>query len=115
MKEREFLYQHVYSKPLWKKTRLDIYNKKNGICGLCGGFILPIKGKPSYNVHHIIELSKNNYTDPKITYHEDNLMLLHQECHNKIHKRFQSVSMIKNDVIDFDNRDKLLNNKRSKK
>lgn len=113
MSDREFLYHKVYSTKRWKKLRLEIYNQSNGICEYCNTFITPIKGKPSYNVHHIVELTKNNYMLEEITYNRANLQLLHQECHNKIHSRFESVSMIKKGIINFEDRDNLLN--RSKK
>jgi len=40
-----------------------------------------------YVVHHIKYITPQNIDDPDVTLNENNLMLLCNECHNRIHHR----------------------------
>lgn len=42
-------------------------------------------------MHHIIHLTPDNVNNPEISLNQDNLMLLCNECHNKIHGRFEDA------------------------
>ena len=40
-------------------------------------------------MHHIIELTPDNINNPSISLNPRNLMLLCNDCHNKLHHRFE--------------------------
>lgn len=72
----------VFAKPFynsrpWKLVRKSYFDSKFGVCELCHE-----RGKI---VHHIIELTPFNINDNEIALGYDNLQLLCQDCHNKIH------------------------------
>ena len=52
-----------------------------GRCEMCGGI--------GTEVHHKIHLTPENVNDPEISINQDSLMLLCNECHNKVHVRFE--------------------------
>lgn len=73
-------WQNFRERVIFNRTREDglVY------CELCG--------KPIINkivCHHIEELTEWNVNDPNISLNEDNISLLHIDCHNKLHDRFQ--------------------------
>lgn len=55
------------------------------ICEYCG---LPIVKKYDCIGHHKIELNDANVNDYNVSLNDDNIMLIHHKCHNKIHERF---------------------------
>ncbi len=57
------------------------------ICGHCG---LPIVKKYDCIGHHVIELNETNVHDYDVSLNENNVVLVHHKCHNKIHERFGS-------------------------
>ena len=74
-------WQNFRERVIFNRTREDglVY------CELCG--------KPIVNkivAHHIDELTEYNVNDPDISLNEDNISLLHIDCHNKLHDRFQT-------------------------
>lgn len=80
---------NFYKTAAWQRCRERVINERtraDGLtyCDLCGKPILKnIVG------HHIEELTEGNVTDPEVSLNPDNIELLHIECHNKIHDRFQ--------------------------
>ena len=40
-------------------------------------------------MHHIIELTPDNINNPSISLNPRNLMLLCNDCHNRLHHRFE--------------------------
>ncbi len=76
--------QRFYANSKWKRVRDAYYISKKGICERCN--VVCMSGK--YQVHHKIELTLSNYTNPNIAYGVENLELLCLECHNKEHDRF---------------------------
>lgn len=85
----------VYKTKLWtEEIRPYIFDREDGKCQYCGALILG-----SYHVHHIIELTEQNYQDYNIAFNVDNLMLLHKECHDMIHERFGYKKTIVNDDL----------------
>lgn len=67
----------VYDKKsIWRKCRELVIIREGGICNRC-------KKRPVEEIHHIIELTEDNYTDPKIAYGLDNLEGLCSKCHNE--------------------------------
>ena len=56
-----------------------------------GLLICPICNKPILDTvigHHKIELTQENFLDYNISLNKDNVLLIHQDCHNLIHKRW---------------------------
>lgn len=78
-----------YRSKEWSDVRRVVISKRlvNGatICEHCGEAIY----KP-YDVilHHRQELTLENVNNPAISLNEDNLMIVHQTCHNEIHNRW---------------------------
>lgn len=111
---RVFLKYNVYNTKKWKLKRKSILNKRNLTCDLCGKIITD-----KYNVHHKIELDYNNYLNNEIVFGDDNLMLLHIECHNIIHnKNFKKTIQLTNKSkigVNYSVREHLLAEKRRKK
>ena len=65
----------VYNTKRWKKFRRAYFASKNGICEICGA--------PGEVVHHIEELTLDNYLDPFVVYAEENVQLVCWSCHEK--------------------------------
>ncbi len=81
---------NFYKSKEWQKfinaLKLERVNDKGELlCEECGKPIIK-----AYDCigHHKIELNDSNINDPTITLNPDNVMLVHHECHNKIHRRF---------------------------
>ena len=70
-----------YKSDRWKVARAIKIASVNGLCEECG--------RVGNEVHHIIHLKPDNVSDPTISVNQDNLKLLCNECHNKVHGRFQ--------------------------
>ena len=71
-----------YSSKAWQHTR-DAYRKyRRNLCEVClaKGVITPAE-----IVHHKIELTPENITDPSITLSFDNLQCVCRECHAVAH------------------------------
>lgn len=74
--------KRFYASKAWNDLARLIREQKHFICDKCG--------KPgATQVHHIIELTPDNITNPSISLNPRNLMLLCSECHNKVHHRFE--------------------------
>ena len=71
-----------YKTKAWQKTRAAYVKSVNGLCEECLAQGLYVKGEI---VHHKVELTPGNITDPNITLSWDNLELLCRECHLKKH------------------------------
>lgn len=54
------------------------------ICEHCGK---PIVKAYDCILHHIVELTEENYTDANISLNPENIALVHHRCHNKIHDK----------------------------
>lgn len=72
-----------YQSKEWKKCRESYYKKVGGLCERCLAIGIV---KAGVIVHHKIELTLENYTDPSIALSFDNLMLLCRPCHEQIHR-----------------------------
>jgi len=78
-----------YNSDIWKAFRQQIIlsRRKNGvvICEKCGKRIVISK---HMQVHHLIELTEDNYKDANISLNPANVEVWCHICHNKHHKRF---------------------------
>lgn len=72
-----------YQSHAWKRCRAAYIAAAGGVCERCKAMGILNAGRV---VHHKVELTPQNYTDPAIAYGFDNLMLVCQECHEQIHK-----------------------------
>lgn len=69
--------EHFYRSAAWTNVRDAYFLSRHGLCERCEGV-----GKI---VHHKTWLTPENINDPNITLSWDNLELLCQDCHNKVH------------------------------
>lgn len=65
----------VYNTKRWKKFRRSYFEIAHGTCEICGA--------PGEIVHHIEELTLDNYLDPNVVYAIDNVQLVCWSCHEK--------------------------------
>lgn len=71
-----------YSSKAWKQCRAAYMEKVGGLCEDClkrGIFT------PAEIVHHIVEITPENITDPEITLSFSNLRAVCRECHATEH------------------------------
>ena len=73
-----------YSSKAWQRTRKAYAKSKGNLCEIClaKGMI-----KPAEIVHHKIELTPENISDPNVALNWDNLQCVCRDCHAKIHDR----------------------------
>lgn len=72
--------------------RAFIIRRDEGVCQICQELVID-----SPEVHHIIELTADNYMNPEISLNPELLITTHKECHNKKHNRF---CLLKNIIVD---------------
>jgi 5-methylcytosine-specific restriction endonuclease McrA len=69
------LRKQLYKTSRWRKVRQLVIARQGGICNRCD--------KPIEEIHHIIALTEENFTDPIIAYSLENLEGLCHDCHNQ--------------------------------
>ncbi len=74
--------KQFYSSKAWQDCRDGYAAYRGHLCEYCLRRGLYTPGEV---VHHVIELTPNNITDPGITLNWDNLRLVCRECHIKAH------------------------------
>lgn len=74
-----------YKSKEWTSLREQILLERGPICTMCGEVIVESK---FIQVHHQEELTPENINDKNITLNPDNLQVLCQVCHNKLHGRY---------------------------
>lgn len=72
-----------YQSHTWRRCREAYIASVGGLCERCKEYGIITAGRV---VHHIVPLTEKNYTDEKIAYNFDNLMLVCQSCHEEIHR-----------------------------
>lgn len=82
--------QSFYASEKWINFRQMMINKKISdekkiVCEYCGN---EIKKMEEITLHHKEELTPENVNDVTISLNPENIMLVHNDCHNKIHHRF---------------------------
>ena len=78
-----------YGSIAWQNCRRDYAKSKAGLCERClaKGIINTGSKKKPLQVHHKIELTPQNITDPSITLNWANLVLLCKDCHDAEHSQ----------------------------
>lgn len=71
----------------WRNLKDRLILERGLICEYCGK---PIATKSECIGHHKIELTLYNVNDYNISLNQDNIMLVHFNCHNEIHNRYGS-------------------------
>ena len=71
-----------YKTTTWQRCRAYIMSRDQGLCQDClkSGRITAAE-----EVHHIVELTPENVTDPDVALNENNLISLCRECHRSRH------------------------------
>ena len=82
-------HKQIYKTKLWEETRKAVIERDRAICYFCGKIIT---GRPT--VHHLIELTDENFTDFDIAYNMNNLVTCHADCHNSAHGRFSKPTIV---------------------
>jgi len=78
-----------YKTTAWKRCRRSFIEHRQGVCEKCG--------RAGWHVHHKIYLTETNINDPEITLSFDNLELLCDSCHSKVHH--PRKSSVRDDVM----------------
>lgn len=74
-----------YGSEAWQTFRMVVINQRGLNCEYCSELVTKSN---ELTLHHKIELTPENVNDVLISLNPDNIMVVHHECHNKIHKRF---------------------------
>lgn len=57
-------------------------------------------------IHHIVEITPENYGDPQVAFNLDNLVECHADCHNQHHERFGKFTIVTKDLdVDYEKRE----------
>jgi len=80
--------QAFYNSQEWRNFRLVLINQRGLRCEHCGKMVAR---SDELTLHHIIELTPDNYQDAIIALNPDNIMIVHHGCHNDIHRRTSQV------------------------
>jgi hypothetical protein len=74
-----------YASEKWQIFRLLIISQRDLRCEHCGQLVAR---SVELTLHHKIELTPENVSDTNISLNPDNVLVVHHDCHNKIHHRF---------------------------
>jgi predicted kinase len=99
--------QRFYYLKQWKDVRNAKMASVNGLCEIC---LTTGKVVAAIEVHHIIPLTKQNITNPKIAYGHDNLLALCKSCHRKQH----GLTLTMRDGLYFNDKGEVMTNKQTK-
>jgi predicted kinase len=74
-----------YASQEWQTFRMIIINQRGLKCEHCNEIV---SKSSELTLHHTIELTPENVHDAMISLNPELIMVVHHECHNKIHNRF---------------------------
>lgn len=74
-----------YASEAWQVFRMATIAERGLRCEHCGQ---PVARAGDLTLHHIIELTPENVHDSMIALNPKNVLVVHHDCHNKIHQRF---------------------------
>ena len=78
-----------YGSEAWQTFRMIVINERGLRCEYCNNMV---SKSSELTLHHIIELTPENVHDVTISLNPNNILVVHHECHNKIHNRFGHYS-----------------------
>ena len=81
-----------YASDKWQRFRLLMIDERGLKCEHCGNKVVRAS---ELTLHHKKELTPENVHDVSISLNPDNVILVHHECHNEIHKRFGDANKSK--------------------
>jgi predicted kinase len=87
--------QSFYASEKWINFRLNIISQRGLRCEYCKQ---PVTKLSELTLHHKKELTPENVNDNMIALNPDNVMVVHHDCHNKIHGRFGYFKPPEHDV-----------------
>lgn len=90
----KYYQEKVYKNPRWKYVRKAVIERDRDICYFCGKLILKKR-----TIHHLQEIDENNYSDENIAFNLENLVEVHDECHNLHHEMFGYKQSIVDDDL----------------
>lgn len=82
---RYSILQSFYASEQWQIFRMIIISERGLKCEYCGEEVIRAG---DLTLHHIIELTPENVNDVTISLNPENIMVVHHDCHNRIHNRF---------------------------
>ena len=74
-----------YASEAWAKFRLGLIAERGLRCEYCSELAAR---SSKLTLHHIVELTPENVRDVMISLNPKNVIVVHHDCHNKIHNRF---------------------------
>ena len=74
--------ERFYKSQEWQRCREYVWQRDRGLCVDC---LKRGRVTPAEEVHHVIEITPENITDPAITLNPENLVSLCRECHRRRH------------------------------
>ena len=77
--------QAFYTSVTWGNFRLGLIAERGLRCESCGERVAK---SSDLTLHHTTELTPENVHDHTISLNPDKIMVVHHDCHNKIHNRF---------------------------
>lgn len=93
----KYYQEKVYKNPRWKYVRKAVIDRDRDICYFCGKLILKKR-----TIHHLTEIDESNYSDENIAFNLENLVEVHDECHNLHHEMFGYKQSIVDDDLNID-------------
>ena len=76
-----------YNSRAWKDTRRAYAASVGNLCERCAAAGIV---KPGAIVHHKVELTPENISDPSVALAWSNLMLLCRDCHAELHSNYSA-------------------------
>ena len=76
--------EKFYKSKAWQNTRNAYWSYRHGLCEIC---LSKGQYKPCDIVHHKIQITPENITDPTITLNWGNLQCVCRDCHAMIHEK----------------------------
>lgn len=84
--------ESFYSSSVWKKLRQSVIQERIARDGglYCDYCHTQIVAPYDAICHHITPLTEANVNDPEVSLNPENLMVVHHNCHNRIHEKHGS-------------------------
>lgn len=87
--------QAFYASNEWRTFRMLLIAERGLTCEYCRQRVARAE---ELTLHHIIELTPDNYKDAMIALNPKNIMIVHHGCHNAIHRRTSAANTMSRGV-----------------